>query len=379
MKRFCCRKNGDLRTGLIALALFLGILGACSLLFKMQRPLDRVLVKVEHVFAAREPESKAEQKEEKKDPLPAPQNQPAAAPSELSPALRVDASEGAQEGKEEPRRMEGKEEWDAPAPMTAAAMRHAEESPATLAQEKLETPGEIQVAAVQTTATETSSKPRNQAESQEPLPAGLVETSRQEMRITVSNEKYLSLFRHWQRSGQIEVQSKETIPLSVLNLERTYDLLQMKPVAVSNGTIFTDLRDGSRLPAQSLEEYSSTVFLVEDPWRKWEQALRKVGFRETDSVEVRYYMHEFTRAAIYTRANAAFSWCRESGKIPKESKAADVHVLGKTFTVNREGGGRFGVFVPVSLQTPDGGSVAVDPSCFAGQPDVEMLQAAGLL
>jgi hypothetical protein len=56
-----------------------------------------------------------------------------------------------------------------------------------------------------------------------------------------------------------------------------------------------------------------------------------------------------------------------------------VDVLGRAFVIKQQGGGRFGVFVPVSLDTIDGQTIPIDPICFADQPDVQALQTAGLL
>jgi hypothetical protein len=196
--------------------------------------------------------------------------------------------------------------------------------------------------------------------------------------VTVDQKQYKALFHSWRIAGK-EGKGKEKSPLRVENLRNTYDLFQMKPVAVIRGNAFLDLSDGTRVSEKSLEEYSTTVFLVDRPWDKWGKALSAAGIRRGDRFEVRYYMYDFIKDAIYARVNQAFSWCSDTGLIPGDLPAGAVDVLGRAYVINRQGGGRFGVFVPVSLDTKDGRTVAVDPSCFRGQPDVDTLREAGVL
>jgi len=196
--------------------------------------------------------------------------------------------------------------------------------------------------------------------------------------VTVDQKQYKALFHSWRVAGK-ERKGKEKTPLRVENLRNTYDLFQMKPVAVIRGNAFLDLSDGTRVAEKSLEEYSTTVFLVDRPWDKWGKALASAGIRRGDRFEVRYYMYDFIKDAIYARVNQAFSWCSETGLIPGDLPAGAVDVLGRAYVINRQGGGRFGVFVPVSLDTKDGRTVAVDPVCFRGQADVETLREAGVL
>jgi len=153
----------------------------------------------------------------------------------------------------------------------------------------------------------------------------------------------------------------------------------MKPVAVVRNKIFIDLTDGTTMPEQALEDYSSTVFLVDTPWAKWEEALAAAGIRPTDDIEVRYYMYDFVRNAIFTRANAAFNWLKEQGHIRQDAAPGGVDVFARAYVIKQQGGGCFGVFIPVSVDTGDGRSVAIDPACFAGQTDIETLRTAGLL
>ena len=188
------------------------------------------------------------------------------------------------------------------------------------------------------------------------------------------------LFRSksWRASGNGEGET-EKIPLRVQNLREAYELFQMKVIAVVNGDTFLDLSDGAQVSEASLSEYSTTLFLVDRPWDKWAEALTRAGVRRDQQVEVRYYMYDFVKKAIYARVNRAVSWCKGNGLMAKDLPAASLDVLGRAYVINRQGGGRFGVFVPVSVETRDGKIVAVDPACFRGQPDVEALERAGLL
>jgi len=196
--------------------------------------------------------------------------------------------------------------------------------------------------------------------------------------MTVDPQKYMALFNSWRASGNGEKES-EKIPLRVQNLRESYELFQMKVIAVIRGDTFLDLSDGTRVAGPSLAEYSTTLFRVDRPWDQWGNALSSAGIRRNERVEIRYYMYDFVKAAIYARVARAVAWCREKGLIAKDLPASSVDVLGKAYAINRQGGGRFGVFVPVSLDTRDGRTVSIDPACFRGQADVAALQVAGLL
>lgn len=204
------------------------------------------------------------------------------------------------------------------------------------------------------------------------------DADRSKREITVDQKQYMALFHGWCNSGN-GAEGKEKIPLRVENLRNAFELFQMKPIAVIRGHSFLDLTDGTRVAERSLDEYSTTVFLVDRPWDKWNDALAVAGVRRGDTVEVRYYMYDFVKNAIYARVNQAFSWCKDQGLIKTDSPAAGVDVLGRAYVIKRQGGGRFGVFVPVSLDIKDGHTVAIDPVCFRGQSDVEALRDAGLL
>jgi len=196
--------------------------------------------------------------------------------------------------------------------------------------------------------------------------------------VTVDQKSYMHLFQSWRAAGD-RGKAKEKIPLRVQDLRHTYELFQMKVIAVVRGNTFLDLTDGTRVAEASLGEYSSTLFRVDRPWSKWGEALAAAGVQRNEQVEVRYYMYDFIKEAIYARVHQAFSWCKNKGLIETDVRGSDVDVLGRAYGIHRQGGGRFGVFVPTSLNTPDGQRIAIDPACFRGQADVETLRGAGLL
>jgi hypothetical protein len=197
--------------------------------------------------------------------------------------------------------------------------------------------------------------------------------------VTVAPKEYLALFRAWQTSGKTGGDSPSRIPLRVENLRETYPLFQMKPVALAPGKGFFDLDDGVRITEAALGNYCATVFRVRRPWEEWGPALRRAGVREGDRVEVRYYMYGFMRDAIYRRVETAYRACRDTGALPANTAADQVDVLGRAYAIQRKGGGRFGVLIPVSLDAPGGRMIPIDPSCFGDAPDVRLLRSAGLI
>jgi hypothetical protein len=197
--------------------------------------------------------------------------------------------------------------------------------------------------------------------------------------LTVNSERYEDLFHQWRKSGAVKAEG-ERPPLRVQNLEKVYDLFQMKPVAIVNKSRFIDLRDGSRILEETLKVYSQTVFRVDRPWQKWGDALKSARVRRSDNVEIRYYMYGFIENAIYDRASRALNWCRKTGILEKNDSANTVDVMGRAYVINKEGGGRFGVFVPVSVDIYPGRSIHIDiAECFSSEPDVQALRSAGII
>ncbi len=197
--------------------------------------------------------------------------------------------------------------------------------------------------------------------------------------ITVEKQEYRALHQAWRAVGEGEKESNRIIPLQIENLRSAYSFLQMKAVVILADNNCIDLHDGSRIPAASLDRFSSTVMRVDDPWQKWEVELRRAGLRPGQDFEVRYYLYDFVRRSIYARVNQAYSWIIERGLLKADTRPADVDVLGRAYVVKRSGGGSFGVFVPLSLTTRDGRIIDVDPLCLTDAPDITALHAAGII
>ena len=197
--------------------------------------------------------------------------------------------------------------------------------------------------------------------------------------ITVDKQEYAALHRAWRAVGEGEKENDRIIPLQIENLRSAYSFLQMKAVVILADNKCIDLHDGSRIPAASLDRFSSTVMRVDDPWQKWEFELRRAGLRPGQSFEVRYYLYDFVRRSIYARVNQAYKWILNRGLVQAGTRPTDVDVLGRAYVVKRSGGGSFGVFVPLSLATRDGQIIEVDPLCFNNAPDIAALHAAGVI
>ncbi|MBC8466787.1 MAG: hypothetical protein H8D55_03000 [Deltaproteobacteria bacterium] len=425
-------KDGRLKTGRVAILIFAGLLMALVMLFKVNSSVDHTLLAVKHVFEPQEvqpikekpavkqaiarvepaKDKEAEQKRERlsdetrteekkkveleKDPVPeetarndekfAKAQPPAEDAAKLEPKTKSPVFEKPNTGQEIEKTLAEAAKTKPSdnhivfdkAGLAKIARKSSEEAPE---EQKSET---INLSEKINRLTATSKQPieKKQSEPSKPMASlpkkTFLDAHPDKREITVDKKQYKTLFHSWRIAGK-GGKGEEKTPLRVENLRNTYDLFQMKPVAVIRGNAFLDLSDGTRVPEKSLEEYSSTVFLVDRPWDKWSKALSAAGIRRGDRFEVRYYMYDFIRDAIYARVNQAFSWCSDTGLIPGDLPAGEVDVLGRAYVINRQGGGRFGVFVPVSLDTKDGRTVAVDPACFRGQPDVETLREAGVL
>ena len=424
MARLFINKDGRLKTGRVAILIFAGILVASAMLFKVNNSVDHALLAVRHVFEPREVQpikekpsvkqaiarlksskdkevkqkkvqlqDKALTEEKKKaDPVGSEKSEKTAgdhkmadtspvksethiekdpSPEELGRAYEKSASA------EPPSKTDARIMFD----QAALAKIARKSSGAGPEEEKAKT---LNLSEKLRRLTAASKQPKEKEQSETPkAPGSLNKTSfldadPRKNEVTVDQKQYKTLFHSWRVAGK-QGKGKEKTPLRVENLRNTYDLFQMKPVAVIRGKAFFDLSDGTRVAEKSLEEYSTTVFLVDRPWEKWGKALSAAGIRRGDSFEVRYYMYDFIKNAIYARVNQAFSWCSNKGRIPGDLPAGAVDVLGRAYVINRQGGGRFGVFVPVSLDTRNGRTVVVDPACFSGQPDVETLREAGVL
>jgi len=198
--------------------------------------------------------------------------------------------------------------------------------------------------------------------------------------LKLSSEEYFEVYKQWQDQGKTLDREKALVNLRILNLENVYDLFQMKVVVIKNGKPHTDLGDNSRIANASLSEFSSTCFVVSNPWKKWGDALKDAGFSKNDNIEVRYYTYEFVRNSIYARGQKAFEWSAASLNLPGDSVPSKADVLGRVYAVNKIGGGAFGVFVPLQVDFQSHASVEINPLvCFKEQKDIQALNTAGLL
>lgn len=336
--------SGRLRTGRIALIVFLGILLAAALVFKAAKPIDQAVIAVKHVF---EPQEK-------------PAKPSAPVKSTETPGPETPGPEKTEPEKKKQLTTAEKIENEAPAPMkdqASSSPKRQEESIEKSAGEK-ESLAEEQVPAL---AEKTVDSKKNT--------------------VTVDKQQYLQLFKAWRNSGQNEPpegQTPDKITLRVENLREVYELFQMKPVVKFKG-LFIDLENNTRIPEEALSQYSNTVFLVDDPWSKWEAELAAAGIKKTEAIDVRYYMYGFVRNAIYARAGKAFAWSRAHELTAQQINPADAEISGKAFVINQDGGGKFGVFVPLTMALKDGRTTSISPTCFQGEKDVETLITAGLL
>ena len=77
MRRIIMHDNGRLKTGRVSLFFFLGLLLGFGALFSLQKPADKAVVVVRHIFAAT-PKAKVQKAplKEPEKPLPQPRQEP---------------------------------------------------------------------------------------------------------------------------------------------------------------------------------------------------------------------------------------------------------------------------------------------------------------
>ncbi len=197
--------------------------------------------------------------------------------------------------------------------------------------------------------------------------------------ITVARERYNELHRAWCHAGRDDKHPDRLIPLRIENLRQAYSYLQMKPVVIRPDGSCIDLSDGRHLPPAFLDRFSEIVIRVSKPWEKWGAELARAGLRPGEKFEVRYYLYDFVRRALYARVNQAYDWARQRGLLGAATRPDEVDVLGRAYVVNRSGGGAFGVFVPRQLTTSAGRVVKISPEAFGSAPEVAALRQAGLI
>ncbi|BBO86023.1 hypothetical protein DSCO28_65890 [Desulfosarcina ovata subsp. sediminis] len=419
MNGLLINNNGGLKTGRVAILVFAAVIILAGMLFQLGKPLKQAAVVVTHVFEPEEapqervpPPAETRQTDQRASPLPE---------AVSGPSPMVEAEESGMPQRDNPESKtsaaiinevlpEKSHETGSDQPVPPSVLQKETDlngstktSSALAAGPPDAVPEVAETHSVQGAQVKDSGFPSVRSEpsdgrfAQPPaasdngngdISAGLKDRFLKNRKSTpdsersalvVDSDRYVNLFRSWRKAGGIDEKGEQKIPLRVENLRNTYHLFQMKPVAVVGNQTFVDLSDGSRIPEGALAAYSGTVFLVDRPWSKWGEILKKSGIRQSEAVEVRYYMHGFIKRAIYTRANRAFEWCKTKGLIAPETPQEEVDVLGRVYAIKRPGKGQFGVFVPVLIDTVGGKTVTIDPECFNDQADVQALGEAGVL
>lgn len=399
MKPFFVHANGRLKTGRVALLVFIGLISACAMLYKLGKPADQALVAVKHVFTPTPQTKPARDLQPGPEAEPRPPADSQASPHEPGPqSSSADKSQSSDtdtapdtdidtDNRPEDANARERENSDDNA-------KASEENPPREQQELEQKPPEENreikpspdktAAAIQAAEARRGERqvPLNEKKPAEriqfkPLATGPKPSTKAQEALSLPSSEYMTVYSQWRQSGKTS--EKDNIALRITNLKEVYRLFQMKPVAVVNGKPCVDLSDGKRLAPGALSEYSATCFIVSNPFGKWGEALKQAGLDQKQDVEVRYYLYSFIRNAIYSRAHQAFDCCRRKGQIDAGVKRSAVDLLGRAYAVNKSGGGGFGVFVPTRIDLPDGSAVAVDSACFAESRDIAALTEAGIL
>jgi hypothetical protein len=393
MKALFKHSNGRLKTSRIALLVFVLLLVCLSFAYKMGKTADKVFVKIEHVFEAEKQEKTPEE-----------------TVAEINKTIEKTIPDKRPEIKQE--KTSDAEPEQKPVPIKSEK----------LAETKVEKPvvkpmSEIKPKATKKNLPVKKAKPEVTSQTVANRMAGeikVVEKARNkktkppekdQVRFTLaqdlklkaddkslraenankenlklSSKEYFEVYKQWQEQGEAIDKGKALVGLRIHNLEHVYDLFQMKAVVLKDGAPHTDLEDDSRVANAALSEFSSTCFIVSNPWKKWGSALKESGFSQKDDIEIRYYTYEFVRNSIYARALKAFEWSVAKQNLPEDTDPSTADVLGVVHAVNKTGGGSFGVFVPKRVDFKSGVFVDIDPlACFKGQKDIEALNRAGLL
>ena len=367
MKDLFKHQNGRLKITRITLFVFCLLLISFSIVYKMGKSADKVFVSIEHVFEPLksdprpepEPEAVSQVKPlEKPAPVPVAKLleklEPIAKPAEKP--LPEPVAKPVEKSVEEPESAAITKLLEKTKPLAKA--EHAAE-----VEVKKQTFDQVFTSGLQKLIDDEKMKDKPNKEG-----------------LNLSSKKYFELYKEWQTQGVSLDKGKKLVALRIQNLEKVYELFQMKVVVLKDNIPHTDIGDRSRIAAPSLSEFSTTCFVVSDPWEKWGPILEDTGFTRADDIQVRYYTYEFVRDAIYARAMKAFEWSLKEKNLPLTTDPTQADVLGIVYSVNRDGGGAFGVFVPQRVDFKSQDSVIIDPRvCFAGQKDIEELNRAGLL
>jgi hypothetical protein len=399
MKRLWTHKDGRLKISSVSITLFVMMLAIAGGLMQLNQPVDEALVQIKHIFRAEsDPVQKVTEETNTQVEQPVKVEQPSPEVSETKANPDPVAETVPKTPAEQQREVRGEMASESQVSLTSGGDKAVsnQELSAEAAAEIVET---VEIKAkepaamiVQESIDETEQKPSITNELVEehvqtetdPFrklqqdTISKVDDQRQSSGVTVPPEQYQEIFKAW-RSADFESDKEATRPgLLVENLREVYPLFQMKPVALVAGVAY-DLEDGSRLDERSLERYTKTVFQVARPWDDWGLALRRIGLRPADTVEVRYYMHGYVHNGIYSRCAQAIAWGKENGLLSADANTAEVEVRGRAYVVRQQGGGQFGVFIPNQLRLIDGQIVGVHSDAFDGAADVSLLRTTGAI
>jgi len=393
MKTLFKHGNGRLKTSRIAFLVFVTLLVCLSFAYKMGKTADKVFVKIEHVF-------EAEKKEDKqKEPVADINKIIEKAIPDKKPEIKQEKTSDAEpEQKPVSIKSEKLAETKVAKPVVKPIPEIKPKAikknlPVKKAKPEITSqtvanrmPGEIKVV-------EKAQKKKTKSAEKDQLRFTLAQdlklnTDNKSLRaenanketLKLSSKEYFEVYKQWKEQGKAMDKGKTLVGLRIHNLEHVYDLFQMKAVVIKEGVPHTDLEDESRVANAALSEFSSTCFIVSNPWEKWGSALKESGFSQRDDIEIRYYTYEFVRDSIYARALKAFEWSVAKQNLPEDTDPSTADVLGIVHAVNKTGGGSFGVFVPKRVDFDSGVFVDIDPlACFKGQKDIEALSRVGLL
>lgn len=416
MKRLFVHPDGRLKTGIISVLAFFLILGLADLAFEVKKRSATEVVKVRHVFAETQaevlpkvvekaqaekrvtrpdiPEAVIEVSQPKEVVVPV-MPEPEVAKKELVPPEIPQT-----EQQESEPVVTAESRPDPPPPSDVVEKSSSELDPLVALLGEKETPAPVSTGKrdfaisddlrnlARTEKTTSAPAPKSAADDflasvpkrDEPKDVavhfnGIVVS---ESEVKIDSKEYNEIFKSWRNAGSQD-EGKEQLSFRVQNLRKNYQLLQMKPVVVRTNRYF-DLLSGAPLPGEVLAEYSSLQLVVEKPWQEWQAELSQLGLHASDDFSVRYLLYASIDRAMQHRVNRAYECTVEQGLLPAETSPSEVEIVGRVYQISRNGGGRFGVFVPQTLSTKTAQQIAIPVGqCFATSADVQMLMAAGVL
>lgn len=192
--------------------------------------------------------------------------------------------------------------------------------------------------------------------------------------ITLADQRYQRFLKEWINMGNNGKSNGKAIGVSVRNLRHTHTFFSMKPVLLlkEDGQVF-DLSEQSRIFPAELAGYSGVAFECSEQWKDWGDTLEEMGIERESEFNIRYYMFPSIKNSIFSMAEQAVEYAKKRGFLAKEIRPSNVEVEGITQVVRREGGGRFGIFIPKVLLTTDGDEILIHREWFKNEKDFQLL------